>query len=317
MTTLLPTQDLAAIRAIARTIGVLLVAVRIDQLHPGRATADWEIADILEVDKRTVIKQLRSLSAAGMVLAQGDRYVVTLTGRNTLFGFSGPAVAGATSLSIEETESAIAGEIPAHTMCAVQNDDDDDIKSNIDIESSSSERTKCAQILEATAVLFGSAVNSAGLEGLDPRMALAWVAKAFEDRRKLTNPQGLIYRRLVAREKPAKRYYEQALDILPTAYLVAAGLVEPPVVDVTPVAVQPDYWREVIGDEDMPQVRGVMFHGGEEVTISGEVMTVRVNPRVLEGIRTSRITEAMSAIFARILGAEGARIEFEAASYDG
>lgn len=107
MTTLLPSMNLAMVRAVARTAAVLLAAAQIDKFHPGRAISESEIADILQVDKRTVGKQLRSLSAAGLMLEQSDgRYVVTPNGRNTLFGWSeAQQFLQPTNLSIEETET--------------------------------------------------------------------------------------------------------------------------------------------------------------------------------------------------------------------
>lgn len=238
MTTLLPTQDLAILRAIARTAAVLLVAVRINQLHPGRAIADWEIADILEQDKRTVQKQLRSLSVAGLMLEQRPNwYVVTTAGQNTLFGWAEAQIPEKASLSIEETPiPSDAQNVHAQNVHAQNVQfmivDDDDIK-NLNHDSSSSithERTKCAQILEATSLLFGEEAGSVSTNclGADqkpkPTWVLAWVNKGWRDRERLSNPHGLIYRRIEAHERPPRWLEQDPSAGLPEEYLDAIGM---------------------------------------------------------------------------------------------
>ncbi len=234
MTTLLPTQDLAILRAIARTAAVLLVAVRINQLHPGRAIADWEIADILEQDKRTVQKQLRSLSVAGLMLEQRPSwYVVTTAGQNTLFGWADAQIPEKASLSIEEPQ--ITSDTQnVHAQNVQFMIDDDDIK-NLNHDSSSSithERTKCVQILEATSVLFGEEAGSVSTNclGNDQKpkstWVLAWVNKGWRDRERLSNPHGLIYRRIESRERPPRWLEQDPSAGLPEEYLDAIGMFE-------------------------------------------------------------------------------------------
>lgn len=161
MTTLLPTQDLAAIRSIAKTAAVLFVLLRIDSLYPGRATEDWEVADILEMDKRTVTRQLRSLSTAGMALAQGKGYVLTLFGRNTLFGFL-----GATSLSIEESKiSDDAQNVCAQKMYLLKKIEEDSL---INLDSSSSDLdTQNVRAQNAPTLKIGGEISYARENGLD------------------------------------------------------------------------------------------------------------------------------------------------------
>lgn len=219
MTTLLPTNELAFYRAIARTAAVLLVCLRIDELYPGRAIADFEIADILEQDPRTVNKQLRSLSAAGLVLEQREnKYVVTPQGRNTLF-----ANRQTTYLSIEETKK-ISETSDFCTQC-VPHDMNDDAK-NVLIDSSSSiiiERTNCAKILEETHLLFKSPVCTTGIIDRDPTIALAWISKAYSDQTKLTNPAGLVYARLRDNVRPPVSLLKNPARGLPAEYLSAIG----------------------------------------------------------------------------------------------
>jgi DNA-binding transcriptional regulator YhcF (GntR family) len=219
-------------RALARTAGVLLVAVRINQLHPGRAISDYEIADILEVDKRTVQKQLRSLSAAGLMLEQRPgKYVVTAAGQNTLLSWSDqPQIAETASLSIEE-QPVYSDAQNVHAQNVQFMIDDDDIK-NLNPDSSSSinpESTKCAQILDATQVLFGESVSTACLSEIahpKPTWVLAWVNKAWRDRERLTNPHGLIYRRVISCERPPLWLEKDPTAGLPEEFLEAIGMLE-------------------------------------------------------------------------------------------
>lgn len=234
MTTILPPNELAFYRAISRTAAVLLVCLRIDELYPGRTIADFEIADILEQDQRTINKQLRSLSAAGLMLEQREnRYVVTVQGRNTLFSNRQPAL-----LSIEETQK-IDGESFPRAQIVHQSMIDDDSESIHDSEfesSSITERAKCAKYLEATHLLFGTAVNLSGILDCDPNHVLAWISKAYADRRNLVNPQGLVYSRLKKNERPPVYLLKNPTQGLPDEYLVAVGLMEASaVVDEEPV----------------------------------------------------------------------------------
>jgi hypothetical protein len=327
MTTLLPTQDLAMLRAIARTASVLLVALRVDQLYPGRAISDMEIADILEADPRTVKKQLRSLSAAGLVLEQREsRYVVTVAGRNTLFGFAGhQEFPQPTSLSIEEGK--ITGEtIELRAQNVLHDDDDDDIKSESDSESSSSitERTKCAKLLEATHLLFSNgSVNADGITARDPNWVLAWIAKAYVDRRNLTNPQGLVYSRLLKNVRPPLQYLKNASGFLPEKYLVEVGLLEKPTAEPELEIVAPDSeydgigrhrgWLDLLSDPAIPGIKGVAFMGNERVQVVGQVMTVSVRQSFLRGIAEHKLSEVFSKIYAEQTEQSDARVEFVAA----
>jgi hypothetical protein len=311
------------VRSIARTAAVLLVAAQIDHFHPGRAIADYEIADILEADKRTVIKQLRSLSAAGLVLEQQDgRYVVTPNGRHTLFGWSDGQLLQPTNLSIEETKIYDDAQ-NVHAQNVLH--DDDDINSDSDSESSSSvtERTKCARMLEATHLLFtGGAVNPITDKELNPQWVLAWIAKAYTDRRKLTNAQGLVWSRLQRDVRPPLQYLKNPEDYLPREYLVEIGLEEQSVeeTETTPVMDDNEYdgvgrhrvWLEVLCDPNCPNVRGVAFKGDEQVNCDGPVMTVAVRETLLQPIAEHNLAEALSKIYAMLSGIDHARVVFVA-----
>lgn len=232
MTTLLPPQDLATLRAVAKTAAVFLVALRIDAIYPGRAIADFEIADILEVKAHAVRAQFRSLSAAGLMLEQREKhYVVTPNGRNTLFGWAGQRQ----SLSIEEPESAIGFRV---TLNEDLNEEDESINLTFNDSSSSfmNDRVnfpKTEKILQATHLLFGSAVaTNATVLSRDPEAALCWVNKAYTDRatrenpKGLNNPQGLVFKRLMDGTRPNPYLVGDPMAGLPNVYLAAIGLEE-------------------------------------------------------------------------------------------
>jgi hypothetical protein len=373
MTTLLPQHDLAMLRAIARTASVLLVCLRIDQAHPGRAIADYEIADILEVDKRTVQKQLRSLSAAGLVIAVRRKWVVTMAGKNTLFGQARqvegrdeaeegnvqPRLVPETRVSGMDDGSmeAVSSEEPAadvdnlnyeknaqnvyyekntqnvlnshnrsegaHKEAEIQVEklnyeknaqnvrlmnDDDDIKSFNDSDSSSSSintRTNCAKILEATSLLFGSAVAAKNIADRDPDLALAWIGFAWNDRKTLRSPQGLIYKRLMEGERPPASWLEDPCYGLPEEYLRAIGRWTEPeaveaVVETEPTPRRVAAWREVAG-EMCGKIKFVAFHGLEESWWEGDVLQVAIrSERVVE---FNRVAAGMAGgILSRMVG---------------
>lgn len=237
MTTILPPNDLAFFRSIAKTAAVLLVCLRIDELYPGRAIADFEIADILEQDPRTINKQMRSLSASGLMLEQREsKYVVTVLGRNTLFAYRHTS-----TLSIEETE--ITSETPILCAQNVLHDMNDDANF-VEIKESSiinhDERTKCAKYLEATGLLFTSPVSTKDVLDSNPQYVLAWISKAYADRNNpaFKNPPGMVYVKLKKNERPPVSWLKNPFQGLPQEYLDAIGFecVEQPQEGLSPLA---------------------------------------------------------------------------------
>lgn len=234
MTTLLPPPELAMLRTIKKAAIELFVCLIIDHYHPGQAIAVYQVADILEIDQRTVQKHLRSLSAAGIMLEQRPFwYVVTPAGRNTLFGWN-PQQA---SLSIEEIGECSQIVHVAHNVCKSIDEDDDEVKLNLkDSSSSSINYAQNVQILDATHLLFGGgSITTAklNLNFFEPEWILSWVAKAYADQatpqkpRGLTNPQGFIYRQLQKCELPSATVLAQyPLSALPEEYLDAIGRYE-------------------------------------------------------------------------------------------
>lgn len=230
MTTLLPPNDLAFFRAIAKTAAVLLVCLRIDELHPGRAIADFEIADILEQDPRTVVKQLRSLSASGLMLEQReDKYVVTPLGKNTLFAYREQSLLSMRTPEISSGSPDFCAQNVLHDM----NDDAKNVENNESSIINQDERKLCAKYLENSHLLFnGSAVSTKDILDSDPQYVLAWLAKGYNDRNnsQLRNPPGMVYSKLKNKERPAVSRLKNPTQGLPEEYLRAVGLFEEPII---------------------------------------------------------------------------------------
>lgn len=231
MTTLLPSEDLTVLRNIAKSAAVLFTWMMIEKNYPCRPVTEYQFADLLNIDIRTVQKQLRALSSAGLAMFQGNfTWMLTPNGRNTLFGESREA----SHLSIEGSEPVyLAAVYPtqnvSHEAHFVPHDDDELTNTINVIESSSSliERTFCAttkQILQHTNLLFGSSVSiNRTVESRDPIHALCWVSKAWADRKKLQNPAGLVYKRLSENQHPPVYLRDDPAQGLPDDYLVAIG----------------------------------------------------------------------------------------------
>jgi len=230
MTTLLPQPELAMLRTIKKAAIELFVCLIIDRTHPGQAIAVYQVADILEIDQRTVQKHLRSLSAAGIMLEQKPFwYVVTPAGRNTLFGWNAQPL----SLSIEESGECSQIVPVAHNVCKSIDEEDEEFKLNLkDSSSSSINYAQNVQILEATHLLFGGSITLAKLDlnFFEPDWILTWVAKSYADQatpqkpRGLTNPLGFIYRQLEKHELPSATIRAQYPVIaLPDEFMDAIG----------------------------------------------------------------------------------------------
>ena len=85
MTTLLPPRDTAVLRSIVKSSAVLIALMFIERLYAARISSEDDLSALLQIDPRTVRKQLVSLSAAGLVSACGaDRWMLTPEGRGTL-----------------------------------------------------------------------------------------------------------------------------------------------------------------------------------------------------------------------------------------
>jgi hypothetical protein len=83
------------------------------------------------------------------------------------------------------------------------------------------------RILSATDVLFGEPVWGTPGRYHDPRLLLAWIARAYQLRARLDKPARVVFRNLQNRRVPPQRYMDDPLAFLPQDFLVAAGLDQP------------------------------------------------------------------------------------------
>jgi DnaA-like protein len=268
-TMLLPADEVAKIRALKGLAYVLAVMILLDRRYPGRAFRPGEIALIAGLDERTVAKQLKDLSVLDRVILSGSGYVLTQGGRGL---FLAPVEIEALAPSPDSTQApqvqapdldlipAATAEPPeiltidgTHTPCVLLEEELNQLN-NSDLNSSSSDSSTQSlrkpsqpttlQILDATTVLFGKTMTTAGLETRSRRAAIGWVAQAYDQRRHLSSPQGLIYRRLLDDKLPQQKYYDHPRDFLPNEYLAALGL-EPRKAQPQPTEPDPDPEPEV------------------------------------------------------------------------
>lgn len=332
--TILPPRELAVIRGIAKSAAVLIALLMIERIHASRATTENELAHVLQVDVRTVHKQCLYLSASGLVSGQGaDRWMLTPEGRGTLFAENPPHVLR----SIEESAVLLSDGLEVHAQNVLLEEEEAKFakivctSSSSDLSSESAARTFCAttkQILQAAAELFNADVylHDAILER-EPEYVLGWVAKAWNDRERLSSPTSLIYRRLMDLVDLPVMYRKNPVRGLPAEFLRSIGMVseaenaESKPVNVPATFDLPSYDVEVLEQDcnwrsianELPQIKGVAFHGSEPVSVDGYVMTVSLR-QIGRDDRAQFANEHVSAIASQIYaeqsGVSTARVVF-------
>lgn len=332
--TILPPRELAVIRGIAKSAAVLIALLMIERIHASRATTENELAHVLQVDVRTVHKQCLYLSASGLVSGQGaDRWMLTPEGRGTLFAENPPHVLR----SIEESDVLLSDGIEVVAQNVLL--EEEEVKfvkivqkySSSDLSSESASRTFCAttkQILQAAAELFNADVylHDAVLER-EPEYVLGWVAKAWNDRERLSSPTSLIYRRLMDLVDLPVMYRKNPVRGLPAEFLRSIGMIseaekeEDKPVNVPATFDLPSYDVEVLEQDcswrsianELPEIKGASFHGSEPVSVDGCVMTVSLR-QIGRDDRAQFANEHVSAIASQIYaeqcGVSTARVVF-------
>lgn len=351
--TILPPRELAVIRGIAKSAAVLIALLMIERMHASRATTENELAHILQVDVRTVHKQCLYLSASGLVSGQGaDRWMLTPEGRGTLFAEKPSHVLQ----SIEESAVLLSDglEVSAQNVLLeeeeAQNVELVYTSSSSVLSSESASRTFCAttkQILQAAAELFNADVylHDVILER-EPEYVLGWVAKAWNDRERLSSPTSLIYRRLMDLVDLPVMYRKNPVRGLPAEFLRTIGMVneaekvDGKFVNVPATFELGDYyppteldddqvgdgfdsagrhlqWLEVLRDDRFSTVRGVSFSGREKVVVEDSVMCVSIRRRGVEDwdadalrLANEHVVHVASQIYADQIGVSTARVMF-------
>src|SRR3990172_607820 len=79
------------------------------------------------------------------------------------------------------------------------------------------------EVLEATEVIegFGDLAHGLPVDAIKPDLALAWIAKAYDDRNKLRHPTAaLVYSRLkdIDKPRPPRKYFKDPAHYLPDEY---------------------------------------------------------------------------------------------------
>ena len=364
-TTLLPVEEVDFLRSIKKTALILLVMGMIDRQPPGRSVKPAELSAILELDIRTIASGMESLSARNRLIKSGYGYVLTANGRALLLSPSeapaqAPNYQALAPQALEGYENGVdfADEIPdesgkswdagaagtTHNVCAPE--EEDSLILNPDIDSSSSipsaqsvqSQPTTAEILEGTEILFGKTMSTIGISDRPRRLAIGWVAQAYDQRQHLRSPQGLIYKRLQARSMPLQKYYEHPLSFLTREYLVRLGLADPlpvtetedtinppeiteadmqvqqPVLFMAGEGVSPDRaWQRVI-DELRPQMARASFEkwvlGTRAVQIQDGRLEVIVRDEYTREWLESRLSSTINRLLIGILNAEGITVKY-------
>src|SRR4029079_12928770 len=100
--------------------------------------------------------------------------------------------------------------VNTHAPCVLLEEDINQLN-NTDLNTSSSmdsstqtvqpAQPTTLQILDATNLLFDKNMTTHALESKSRRLAIGWVAQAYDMRSRLNSPQGLIYARLKAEQQ--------------------------------------------------------------------------------------------------------------------
>jgi hypothetical protein len=245
MTTLLPREQVDMLRSIGDAASVFLALVLIDRLHPGRSTRAEELASLFGKDRRSIETRLKSLCASDRACFDGRGYVLLEGGRALLLAPLNllPEETDEDDLTKDlapspDTEQAPQVQAPSPEIVDAIQDArarrallEEDI--NINLSPSESLNTSrsaqnahpsALQLLDATELLFGKTMTTAGLENKPRRLVIGWIAQAWDQRRFLRSPQGLIYARLSSGQQPQGKYYDHPRDFLPENYLQSVGL---------------------------------------------------------------------------------------------
>jgi hypothetical protein len=161
----------------------------------------------------------------------------------------------------------------------------------------------------------------------DPEFVLGWVAKAYNDKSRLSSPTSLIYRRLMDLTELPVMYRRNPVRGLPAEFLRSIGMVsEAEKADSKPVNIPatfelPSYGVEVLEQDcswrsianELPEIKGASFHGSEPVSVDGYLMTVSLR-QIGRDDRAQFANEHVSAIASQIYadqcGVSTARVVF-------
>ncbi|RJO64981.1 MAG: hypothetical protein C4540_02495 [Candidatus Omnitrophota bacterium] len=263
-------------RSLKKTAIVLMLMIRLD-----KPVGQGELAAILDIDPRTAERHLRSLAQRQLITRTHIQagYILTQTGRQLVLGVEDlpPVQAPFQPVLPPQAEAPRAQNVPDEicTKCTDLNLQNADLSTkctdlgaqcvhtsesvvvnltDLSLNTSSTDlsaqnvQISPAALLCSTRELFGQAVIERGLEHIEPRLALGWIAQAYDCRARLRFPPGLIYKSLLAGRIPRREYVERPQDYLPDWYLAEIGLAPETVAE--PERLQPLQVEEKSGMAD-------------------------------------------------------------------
>lgn len=191
------------------------------EILAGQAADVIRLANATAISKPTVRKYLSKLAALGYVVPAGaERW--QLAGLVQQDGFIVEGAAGTLAPVID---------LPAETPEPEKKNfsllEEEDVNNNqkpLNTSSSSDDGAK-KFFLEKSDLIFGACVVSHGLvlDALSADDILGWLAEAYDTRKKLANPPGLVYQRLRAGAEAHEKYRLDPGKYLPENYLQAIG----------------------------------------------------------------------------------------------
>ena len=263
--------EIAILRSLKKTAIVLLLIFRLDK-PIGRD----EIAQLLDIDPRTVSNYLNSLMRFGLITRTHyqNGYILSQYGRQMILGQTTqdlahlnvalkdppealPPKIQALPEALEAHEPAQALQTDDHqnekikkgTICAdtqfVLKEEEEVKDESINLITSSSGLSKnCAismqNLLKASPLLFGEpGVIGDNLPECRAEVVLGWLAHAYQQRHHLRSPAGLVYSQLKKGNIPSENYFQHPETYLPFDYLLKIGYRQAPELE-TEYTVIPD-----------------------------------------------------------------------------
>jgi predicted transcriptional regulator len=199
-----------------------LIVILLFMQQSQRSITQFELAERFSIDRKTAAGYLRQLSSRGLVAKIGhhEGYALAADGRSFLnkigtVQFLDSSLKESLDLTLKDSKDKKEGKKELGIFWTVPNG------------------LTTERILAETGKLFGFQTVLHGIEDVDPRLALAWVAQAYDQRRKLKAPQVLVYRRLQVGILPDVKYCEtDPSAFLPNEFLHTLGMAELKVIEI-------------------------------------------------------------------------------------
>ena len=281
--------EIAILRSLKKTAIILLLMFRLDK-PIGRD----EMAEILDIDPRTVKNHLNSLLHFGLITRTHyqNGYMLSQYGRQMILGqitqdlahlpvaLKDPPEALLSKIQVlpeahkaHEPAQALLpiddeldqrGTICASTQFVLKEEDEEEEYINL-ITSSSGLNKNCnismQKLLKASPLLFGEpGVIGDNLPERCAEVVLGWLAHAYQQRHRLRSPAGLVYSQLKKGNLPGENYLEHPETYLPFDYLIAVEYKQTPLTE-----------SEIVEIEDAGLVETPMEDPSLDILIYGKI----------------------------------------------